>query len=214
MSCARCLLRSSQRLRSRATTSEGCANNHLENQIRPCAHEKKAWLFCGSELAGQRSAIVMSLLKSAKLNGHNPVPTVGTCSSACARIRQAGSRPVAASLAAELKPTTLRKRALRSMVARPADRHGCATIKFDETPPSAGRGHLNRSPKAAFERALTVPRYDNGAPLLNVSTSRQCCISPSKTALPLSPLIRLRMSGSPCPDPEGYSRLLSGPRLP
>jgi len=33
-----------------------------------------------------------------------------------------------------------------------ADQHGCAIIKFDETPPSAGSGHLNRSPKAAFER--------------------------------------------------------------
>ena len=72
MSCARCLLRSSQRLRSRATTSEGCANNHLENQIRPWAMGRKAWLFCGSELAGQRAAIVVSLLQSAKLNGHDP----------------------------------------------------------------------------------------------------------------------------------------------
>ena len=33
---------------------------------------RRAWLFVGSELAGQRAAIVMSLLQSAKLNGHNP----------------------------------------------------------------------------------------------------------------------------------------------
>ena len=33
---------------------------------------RKAWLFCGSELAGQRAAIVMSLVQSAKLNGHEP----------------------------------------------------------------------------------------------------------------------------------------------
>jgi transposase len=29
-------------------------------------------LFCGSELADQRAAIVMSLVHSAKLNGHDP----------------------------------------------------------------------------------------------------------------------------------------------
>ncbi len=47
-------------------------NNHLENQIRPWAMGRRAWLFAGSELAGQRAAIVMSLLQSAKLNGHDP----------------------------------------------------------------------------------------------------------------------------------------------
>jgi transposase len=47
-------------------------NNHLENQIRPWAMGRKAWLFCGSELAGQRAAVVMSLVQSAKLNGHDP----------------------------------------------------------------------------------------------------------------------------------------------
>jgi hypothetical protein len=35
-------------------------------------HNRKAWLFAGSELAGQRAAIVMSLLHSAKLHGHDP----------------------------------------------------------------------------------------------------------------------------------------------
>ena len=48
------------------------SNNHLENQIRPWAMGRKAWLFAGSELAGQRSAVVMSLVQSAKLNGHDP----------------------------------------------------------------------------------------------------------------------------------------------
>ena len=47
-------------------------NNHIENLIRPWAMGRKAWLFAGSELAGQRAAIVMSLLQSAKLNGHDP----------------------------------------------------------------------------------------------------------------------------------------------
>jgi transposase len=33
---------------------------------------KKAYVFTGSELAGQRAAVVMSLVQSAKLNGHDP----------------------------------------------------------------------------------------------------------------------------------------------
>jgi transposase len=47
-------------------------NNHCENQIRPWAMGRKAWLFAGSELAGQRAAMINSLLQSAKLNGHDP----------------------------------------------------------------------------------------------------------------------------------------------
>lgn len=47
-------------------------NNHCENLIRPWAMGRKAWLFCGSELAGQRAAVVMSLVHSAKLDGHDP----------------------------------------------------------------------------------------------------------------------------------------------
>src|SRR5262249_24344869 len=47
-------------------------NNHLENLLRPWAVGRKAWLFAGSELAGQRAAMGMSLVQSAKLNGHDP----------------------------------------------------------------------------------------------------------------------------------------------
>ena len=47
-------------------------NNHIENQMRPWALGRRNWLFIGSELAGQRAAVVMSLLQSAKLNGHGP----------------------------------------------------------------------------------------------------------------------------------------------
>lgn len=47
-------------------------NNHIENLMRPWAMGRKAWLFCGSDLAGQRAAVVMSLVMSAKLNGHDP----------------------------------------------------------------------------------------------------------------------------------------------
>ena len=47
-------------------------NNRCENLIRPWAMGRKPWLFSGSELAGQRAAVVMSLVQSAKLNGHDP----------------------------------------------------------------------------------------------------------------------------------------------
>lgn len=47
-------------------------NNSLNNLIRPWALRRKAWLFAGSELAGQRAAVVMSLVQSAKLQGHDP----------------------------------------------------------------------------------------------------------------------------------------------
>ena len=35
-------------------------------------HDAKNWLFVGSELAGQRAAVVMSLVQSAKLNKIDP----------------------------------------------------------------------------------------------------------------------------------------------
>ena len=47
-------------------------NNHIENLMRPWAMGRKAWLFAGSELAGQRAAVVMSLVQSARLCGHEP----------------------------------------------------------------------------------------------------------------------------------------------
>lgn len=47
-------------------------NNWVENQIRPIAIGRNNWLFAGSLRAGQRAAAVMSLVHSAKLNGHEP----------------------------------------------------------------------------------------------------------------------------------------------
>jgi transposase len=47
-------------------------NNWIENQMRPVALGRKNWLFVGSLRAGQRAAAVMSLIQSAKLNGHDP----------------------------------------------------------------------------------------------------------------------------------------------
>jgi transposase len=47
-------------------------NNHLENRIRPIALGRSNWLFAGSLRGGQRAAAAMSLIQSAKLNGHDP----------------------------------------------------------------------------------------------------------------------------------------------
>lgn len=47
-------------------------NNWVENQIRPWATGRGNWLFAGSLRAGKRGAAVMSLIRSAQLNGHDP----------------------------------------------------------------------------------------------------------------------------------------------
>jgi hypothetical protein len=47
-------------------------NNWIENQIRPVVIGRNNWLFAGSLRAGQRAAAVMSLIQSARLNGHDP----------------------------------------------------------------------------------------------------------------------------------------------
>ena len=47
-------------------------NNRVENAIRPIALGRKNWLFAGSLRAGQRAAVIMSLVQSARLNGHDP----------------------------------------------------------------------------------------------------------------------------------------------
>lgn len=47
-------------------------NNWIENQIRPIALGRSNWLFAGSLRAGKRAAAVMSLIQSARMNGHDP----------------------------------------------------------------------------------------------------------------------------------------------
>jgi transposase len=47
-------------------------NNWVENQIRPIALGRQNWLFTGSLRAGKRAAAVMSLVHSARINGHDP----------------------------------------------------------------------------------------------------------------------------------------------
>ena len=47
-------------------------NNWLENRIRPVALGRANWLFAGSDRAGRRSAVIMSLIQTAKLHGLDP----------------------------------------------------------------------------------------------------------------------------------------------
>lgn len=47
-------------------------NNAAENAVRPLCIGRRNWLFVGSQQAGERAAVVMSLIESAKLNGHDP----------------------------------------------------------------------------------------------------------------------------------------------
>jgi transposase len=47
-------------------------NNPIENAIRPIALGRKNWLFAGSGPAGRRACAIMSLLATAKANGHDP----------------------------------------------------------------------------------------------------------------------------------------------
>jgi len=49
-----------------------CDNNWVENQIRPIAIGRSNWLFAGSLRAGNRAAAIMTLIHSARLNGHDP----------------------------------------------------------------------------------------------------------------------------------------------
>ena len=47
-------------------------NNAAENAVRPLCVGRKNWLFVGTQQAGERAAHLMSLIESAKLNGHDP----------------------------------------------------------------------------------------------------------------------------------------------
>jgi len=47
-------------------------NNLVENAIRPTAVGKKNWLFFGSEEAGQRSAVMYTLIENCRLHGVDP----------------------------------------------------------------------------------------------------------------------------------------------
>ena len=77
-------------------------NNLVENAIRPTAIGKKNWLFVGEAAAGQRSAIIYTLIESCRRRGLNPfsylrevltrLPNMTTTKSRKSR-RQLGIRP-------------------------------------------------------------------------------------------------------------------------
>jgi len=46
--------------------------NLTENAIRPTAVGKKNWMFVGGEDTGERSAVIYTILESAKRHGHDP----------------------------------------------------------------------------------------------------------------------------------------------
>ena len=47
-------------------------NNPVENTIRPWALGRSNWLLAGSLRSGKRAAAIMSLIQSARMNGHDP----------------------------------------------------------------------------------------------------------------------------------------------
>ena len=47
-------------------------NNQIDNLIRPWARGRSNWLFAGSLRSGMRAAAIMSLIQSARINGHDP----------------------------------------------------------------------------------------------------------------------------------------------
>ena len=47
-------------------------NNRCENAIRPFVVGRKAWLFSASTSGANTSAVLYSLIKTAKANGHEP----------------------------------------------------------------------------------------------------------------------------------------------
>jgi hypothetical protein len=53
-------------------TNVPISNHWVENHIRPIALGRSNWLLAGSLRAGKRAAAIMSLLHSARINGHEP----------------------------------------------------------------------------------------------------------------------------------------------
>ena len=56
-------------------TEQGCLpidNNRCENAIRPFVVGRKGWLFCDTPAGANASALIYSLLQTAKANGLDP----------------------------------------------------------------------------------------------------------------------------------------------
>jgi transposase len=65
-------------------------NNEVENAIRPTAVGKKNWLFIGDAEAGERSAIVFTVIEACRAGGSTRSTTCAMCSPGC---RHLGRRP-------------------------------------------------------------------------------------------------------------------------
>jgi transposase len=78
-------------------------NNGIENAIRPIALGRKNWLFAGSERAGEREAVIMGLLATAKANGHEPHAWL---SDVLTRLPTTKDRDIGTLLPHTWKPTT------------------------------------------------------------------------------------------------------------
>ena len=48
------------------------SNNAAERELRGIALGRKSWLFAGSDRGGERAAIMLTLIQTAKLNGVDP----------------------------------------------------------------------------------------------------------------------------------------------
>ena len=56
----------------RASKARQIDNNGVENAIRPTAIGKKNWLFFGDVAAGQRSAVIYTIIESCRRRGIDP----------------------------------------------------------------------------------------------------------------------------------------------
>jgi len=54
-------------------SENGISNNFAENAIRPFVQGRKAWLFCDTPKGADSSAIVYSIVETAKANGLDPL---------------------------------------------------------------------------------------------------------------------------------------------
>ena len=79
-------------------------NNLIENAIRPSCVGKRNWLFIGHPEAGWRSAVIYTLVVSARRHGHDPVAYLGDV---LRRIPTATTQSIAELLPANWKPQTV-----------------------------------------------------------------------------------------------------------
>jgi hypothetical protein len=59
------------------------SNNLVENAIRPTALGKKNWLFFGDTKAGERSAVIYSIIRAAAVTVSKPTLTSAMSSPGC-----------------------------------------------------------------------------------------------------------------------------------